>query len=367
MKFSLRKNKKIEKKVRPAYVTMTPRVDNSNILAQAKKRQKKSIKQAKVIHPAVFVNFPLKKIGIVLLIILPIVALYLFLRNTSIFDVKEVTLISDNQENFQKVLNIIEEYKGKNILFVPDQEVEGKIKDAVPAIHTVFINKTLAGKLKVEVIEDVPVYYEANNTGIYLINQSGEVMKVIAPEYILKFDETEELVKDNKLPYDSDQVRVKYLSKFPEEERNDIIWKDVPREEKEETLNLMKSEVNQKIADSVNKLSEQIKGDEFRNLIGSYIPNDQRYQVGDQLSLESLNFISIVLDFVKSKNFVVEKVVWESDYSLEVILENNPSILFSIKRGYTAQFSDLNTLIYHGQFNGARVVDVRSSNYSVIR
>lgn len=365
----LKRQKKIIKPVKkPAYVNMRPRIDNSNILAQAKKRKKTNVfNSRKEMIPESVSSLPAKKILVIIFLMILFAGSNFILRSTTIFDVKEIVVITDKQEDYSAVKNIVDQYMSQNILFVSSSEIERKIKEEFSAIHTVFVDKSLSGKLKVEVIEDIPIYYEANNTGVYLINQRGEVMEVIPPNERLQFNETEQLIRENRLPADSDQVRIKYTAQLDEAEKNEVIWKDVPKEDKESTLNQMKDELNTKINDFSNKLSEQLKEDKFKDLIGSYIPNNQVYSVGDKISLDSLNFLSIALDFFKSKNLVSTKAVWESTYSLEVFLQDNPSVLLSVKRDYAEQFSDLNTLIYHGQFSGARVVDVRSSNYSVVR
>lgn len=370
MKFSFPKRKnKVEKSAKkPAYVNMRPRIDNSNILAQAKKR-----KQATVLSNRMQVlsggnsSLPIKRILIGVVILFLIVGATFLLKSTTIFDVSQVEVITDKQGDYSAVKAIVDGYMSQNILFVSEGEIKRKIQDQFSSIHTVFVDKSLSGKLKVEVIEDVPIYYEANNTGIYLINQRGEVMEIVSPKEVLSFDETEQLLRDGLLPADSDQVRIKYLSKFEEAEVSEIIWKDVPKEDKEATLNQMKNDLNLKIDSFSSKLSTQLEEDRFKDLIGSYIPNNQVYAVGDEIPLDSLNFLSLALDFFKSKNLTSTKAVWESTYSLEVFLQDNPSVLLSVKRDHEEQFTDLNTLIYHGQFNGARVVDVRSSNYSVVR
>ncbi len=368
MKLPLFKKKKDTKFARPSYVNMKPRLDNSSILEQAKKRKQKQVIQnrTRAIAPK-FEKIPIKRIFIFFSIFVLFVTLFIFFKSTTIFNVNTVELITDKDENYAPIKSIVDSYIGKNSLFVSSAEIENSIKNKINSVHTVFVNKTLDGKLRVEVIEDAPVYYQANNTGIYLINQRGEIMEVIEPSTKLTFSETEVLVRDNKLPIDSDQVRVKYLERFAQEDQSKVIWKDVSKEEKEQVLSQMKQDLDNKVSDFTNKLSEQLKEDRYKNLIGSYIPNSEGYRVGDNISLDRLNFVSIVLDFFKSKNLVSSKVVWDSDYSLEVFLQDNPRVLLSVKRSYTLQFTDLNTLIYHGQFNGAKVIDVRSSNYSVVR
>lgn len=367
MKFNFPgKTKKQEK--RPSYISMKRRVDNSRFLEQAKKRKRQTvIKRTNDALPANIKSLPLKRIFFTGIAIIIFVCVLVFFRSTSIFNVKEVLVISDKQENYNTIKKVVDGYINKNILFLSASEIETSIKKEVPSIHTVFVDKTLSGNLSVEVIEDLPVYYLANNNGIYLINQDGEVMEVIEPSVKLEFDETEKLLLQNSLPSDSDQVRLKYLSQFEESERDSIIWKDVSKEDKDSALNKMKEELNNRIADFNNKLNDQLKESRFKDLIGSFISNSESYSVGDQLSLDSLNFVSIVLDFFKSKGMAANKASWISEYTLEVALDGNPTVTLSVKRSYTEQFEDLNTLIYHGQFNGAKFIDVRSSNYSVVR
>lgn len=367
MKFNFpSKTKKQE--MRPSYINMRRRVDNSKFLEQAKKRKRQTaLKRTNEALPVDIKSLPLKRIFFTGIAILLFAVVLIFFRTTSIFNVNEVLVISDKEENYNTIKKIVDGYINRNILFISASEIESGIKKEVPSIHTVFVDKNLSGTLSIEVIEDLPVYYLANNRGIYLINQDGEVMEVIEPSVKLVFDETENLLLKNSLPSDSDQVRLKYLSQFEESERDSIIWKDVPKEDKDSVLNKMKEELNNKIADFNNKLKEQLKESRFKDLIGSFISNSESYTVGDQLSLDTLNFVSVVLDFFKSKGMVANKASWISEYTLEVALDGNPAVILSVKRSYTDQFEDLNTLIYHGQFNGAKFIDVRSSNYSVVR
>jgi hypothetical protein len=368
MKFSFRKKKNPPTQL-PSYVRMRPRVDNSAILVQAKKRNRQQIiSSGKQIKAFEFLNnVGLKRILVIIGIVSLVVLGFLFLKNSNAFDVKEVELIVDTKQDYEQIKQIVNEYMGRNIIFVSASQIEASIKNKFNSIHTVYIDRSLNGKLKVEVIEDVPVYYQANNVGIYLINQRGEVMEIVESKGNLVLDSTEKLIQSNALPLDSDQVRIKYLDGFPEEERAKIIWKDVSAEDRQSTLNKMREELNAKINDFSNKLTEQLSSDEFRDLTGSYIPNNYKYAVGDKIDLENLRFVSLVNDFLKSKKFVPIKSVWISDYSLQIFLEGNPTIVVSTKRGSAEQFTDLSTLIYHEQFNAAKLIDVRSSNYSVIR
>lgn len=361
------KNKKEQKKL-PKYVRMRPRVDNSKVLAVAQKRSRKNGGFSKIKEELKKVNLKVYVSIIVSILIVASVALVIvFFRTTDVFNIRTINLVVDKQEGFDSINKILEQYKGRNVFAISLDELEQSIKSQVVGVDSVFIDRSLLGTLSVEVVEQVPVFFEANSSGIYLINQSGVVMEVVGPKSPLEFTETEELIRGNLLPPDSDQVRLRYLDLLSEEERGSVIWKDVPLSEKERVLDQMKGELETKISDYNAQLAEQLKEDRFRDLIGSYISNSITYNVGDKVDLENLNFISIVLDFFKSKGFVVAKSSWQSGYTLEVILESGQRILFSVKRSYTDQFEDLNTLIYHGQINGAKIIDIRSSNYSVVR
>lgn len=362
----LNKNKRNES--RPSYIKMVKRVDNSKFFSDAKKRKRQTA--LKTTTQAVSFNFDSNKLKLfffLMVSLLSLAGIVVLLRSTDVFNIKEVLVLSDDIENYDEIKQIGELYKDKNALFLSSKDIEQKIKTAVPSVHTVFIDRTLYGVLRIEAVEDLPIYYLANNNGIYLINQDGRVMEVIEPVIKLEFSETEKLLVEDRLPFDSDQVREKYLLGFSEEERSKIIWKDVSEEAKKSALGDLKNEVNLKIQEFSVKLGEQLKDERFRDLIGSYVVNSLNLNVDDQVSLENLSFLSAVLDYFKSKNLIPAKSIWISDYTLEVSLENGPKVLLSVKREFSEQFLDINTLIYYGQFNGTKVVDVRSSNYSVVR
>lgn len=289
-----------------------------------------------------------------------------FFRSTTIFNIKNIEVIVDNQKNYNVVNSIAQEYLGKNAFLVSAGSISNKIKEELSSVHTVFINKSLNGSLRIEVIEDVPIYYLVNNLGIYLINQDGEVMEVIDLDFKVELSEVEKLILDNKLPLDSDQVRIEYLESLPEEERASVDWRQIPLNVKESALNSLKDKLNSRFSEFNSKLASKLKEPIFNDMVGSFIPNNVSYKVLDRLSLPDLNFVSVIFDFFKSKNLVVERVDWLSGYTIQVLLSPGTKIFLSTKRPSAEQFVDLNTLIYHGQVNGNKTIDVRSKNYSVI-
>lgn len=91
------------------------------------------------------------------------------------FTLKEIKVITINQEKKQNILGI-NEIKKQLIFFIDEKEIEKKILKKNPFIKEVKIIKKYPNILIIEIIEDKPIALLSTNGGYFYINNQGKII-----------------------------------------------------------------------------------------------------------------------------------------------------------------------------------------------
>ncbi len=335
-------------------------------LADARKRRVRTILDK--INIGGFLGSPLFKFLIILPIIVLAVALVINFRNSSNFSIKNINIIIDDQSKVAIAQGVLDNYKGKNLFTLDRNAMVNDLKAKIPDTSQVFINKTIQGNLTVEIVRDVPTFYAVNLSGSYLLNQNSKVIAVLPNAKPINLTESDKIILNGgTIDPNSDLVRIKYLGKIDDEDaRKAVVWKDVPLDDKKKTVEDLQTDFTNNINSYFNTSQDQLKTTDFYKLVGSFYRSSTVYNIGDSFNHDELNFLAKLFDFFKTKTFPINRVVWTSDFTAQFELESKPVIIFSMKRDLGEQTTDINTLIYYGQFENQKVIDVRSSNYVII-
>jgi cell division septal protein FtsQ len=283
------------------------------------------------------------------------------------FKVKEIEIIADNVDDTSEMSKILDKYKGISVFTINSGQLYDDLKKAFPNVDEVFVHKTLNGKLNVEVVQNLAVYYVINFSGTYILDHNAKVLEVYNDNKLLINDFEQKILK-GEVNAQGDYVREVYLSKITsEEDRLKVKWDQIPQADKDKLFTEIVNDLYARINTAFQKSLDFLKVPKYANLSGYLEYLSKEYSKGDILDKGKLTFISLVADFLRNKQKVIKSTKWLSEYTLEVTLEESRQILFSLKRDLKDQFRDVETLIFHDQFSKARIIDVRSDNFSVKR
>ncbi len=308
-------------------------------------------------------RFRLTKYVLILLTLLFLILAGIYLLNRSdLLSIKKVSISGNLTIPTNDLLAKLDKFKDKKIYTITASTIKKELQDSFKEVKEVFVYKTLPDSVVVEIVEDTPKLIVVNFAGIHLLDTNS--IKIGSINYTeLKLLDSEKSIYDEKGDFNADYVQEKYLSKLSEEERFDVDWAKVSDDDKKAALEELKAEVKSKLDSYLNSASDAISQSAYKDL-----PIMYQYDFeGTNFKKTDFDFTLNVLEALKNRQLKFIKNIWISKYTLQISLDNNKTILFSIKRELTEQFKDLDSIVFYGQFNQARIVDLRSDTYSIIR
>lgn len=108
-----------------------------------------------------------------LLVIGPLCMLGWLMFFTDTFSVSAITVVDAKQNTEASIRTFSESNIGKNILFVPTEQIEQKIIQDVPQVRDVHIVRKLPGTLKIIVQEKQPAFLLVSGGSYYFVDADG--------------------------------------------------------------------------------------------------------------------------------------------------------------------------------------------------
>jgi len=285
-------------------------------------------------------------------------------RSNKYLKVTNIELLADDQDKI-KIEDYLSKYKEVSILNIQPDQLANDLKKNFSEIRQVYVEKKLNGELDIEVVREVPAYLLTNLTGTYILNYEGKVIKVLYPTG-LSLNDLEQKVLTNTLPLDDDTIKNKYLEKITDPvQKTKVDWTTVPTDQKQKILNDFINQLNAKIETYYKQVEDKIKASQYTSSISFFEDNNSQYNLGDSIDHTNIVFMGGIIDYLKEKNLPIKRLAWISDYSLKVSLESGVNLIFSTERDIQDQLKDMDTVLFYGKLSGAKVIDVRSSNYSI--
>lgn len=138
---------------------------------------------------------PWKQIFLFIFFMLILSSLVYLLFFSSVFKIKDVELSAATQINREEVSLIIDnDAIGKNIFFWDKNNVEREINNRYPLVLNLLIYKGLPNTLKVVVQETAPKIVWETNAKLYLVDETGRVIKEGDNKDLIKVTDTKNLV-----------------------------------------------------------------------------------------------------------------------------------------------------------------------------
>lgn len=297
--------------------------------------------------------------AILALISLILIAVIFFLSRNVAFNIIEVDVIAPDALK-ERSLEIVSSFIGENIISLRESTVSEKLKLEIPEVDRILLYKYLPGKISVEVIQTNPSIIEVSLKSIKYLDVNAKVKGEL--DYTefpsLTIEEEKILSGDNML--DSKLVIDKYIENKTDEEKLLIDWSTLDVKEKEKALNSVKEGIQSRIDNYFVSVKEILSQTPFFDLPIVEV-------LDSNLTLDSTEIKSIILvrDNLLSRDKSIESIVLKSEYSFEFKTLDKKTLIFSLIREIGDQVSDLDTVIFYGYYNNARIIDLRTETYSI--
>lgn len=312
------------------------------------------------------------------ILIIPIVALTTIivalsiLSKSEIFQVSDYKILTDNTENQEELVSYTKSFFETNNYFASESALQKYLNESIGNVQNVYIRKSLNQGLEIEVIFKSPEFYLINFSGTYILSPQGQVVDIFSEGIEIPYSDLEKKYLANELTPEAEEIRSIYLSRIEEvEQRDRIVWKDVPLEEKvkilQETVDSIQTKKDSYIAAQFKKIQES----KYSNLTGFRDYKDDKYELEDYFDSDRLLFMQNLNKEFQKRDLTHSNINWISEFSLSLestsISNSTKQIIFSLKRSLEDQFKDVDTLIFYNRAVEYRIIDLRSENYVLIR
>lgn len=323
-------------------------------------------------------------IFILLIIALMSVAVYV-LNQSSTFILDKITVTGNREIASTEISDKISYLQGQSLFFFSASSVEQALLRDFPLLKDVQVRKLLPSELEITVVERVPKIAYVNLSGIYLVDEEGIVAYVLRSDQVVALTAEEELILSGYGDPEATYTYERYLTGIDSiDERQQVVWEEVPREEKESALNSKRQDLITYVESKIANFRDELGASRFAGLTRvegfhteTFVVSSgagqadqvntryRMYKVGDEFDSTVFEMSQQVIDFLLDNELEIDRLRWESEFTLNVRLTLGIEILFSSTRNLNAQLVALQTIRQQGDLSGVQVVDLRSELIAV--
>ncbi|MEP7103892.1 MAG: FtsQ-type POTRA domain-containing protein [Candidatus Dojkabacteria bacterium] len=285
--------------------------------------------------------------------------IFLF-NNDKIFLVQDIQIVGIVRVDSKDILNLLDVYKGKNILKIRPGEIENLIKSKYGEVLAVYVSKDITGLIKVDIVESTPVVVVVSKDKISLLNNRAmEVGSLPAPKIELTGQESSAL--DGKLKEDDPSVK----KRFEEDQANidaGNLWSKATKEDKDRYIDMFKSEAQGKI----NAYFEQAQAVVSQSVYSDLVRLLDKTGIGEEVSETSIEFVLKIQELILKIPLNIIDIDYRAGDTFVFDTDTGKQLLFYPRRPALDQVRDLNVLISSGEYNNLSIIDFRTEKYSGI-
>jgi hypothetical protein len=294
-------------------------------------------------------------IGILLSLFFLMQALFV----SGVFDIKKFEVYGIEQLSEQDVEGNLEKFKDRNIFLQNVGEVEQSISSSSIFLQNIYVEKAFPDTLRIYVVERFPEMVLINFQGAFLVDQDNVVVKVLSKTggYDIKPEQIAVILGYGDI--NSKLVNDRILADVPEDERAEYDLNSVSIEERQNLLNVEKTEIEVTINELFDQNSKGVSTTEFANLSRFYMYSDKNYEVGQKISPQLKNVTREIISYFRSKeDLIPSTILWEDDFSIVVETENQKRFLFTERRDIVEQTQDLELALEHLALRGEDYTEI---------
>jgi cell division septal protein FtsQ len=317
--------------------------------------------------------FKYKKIFFGILLFLIIILLsYVFLsfiRNESFF-LRNITIIGNKSLSKEELISELNSYSNQHLFFIRSNNIKAQLYNSFSTIQDVKIIKSWPNNIIITITERDPKLVYVNIQGAYVVDQEGKILEIFANDTIAFQNENINIIRGLGNP-NADYVKERYYIDNPiteESESEDNSWDTIPLKDKINTLNTIKKELTEKVEQLLSDYSAILSTTNYANLPRLYAYDNNSYKLFDTIDF---NYISSTIEiysfFSQSQEFIINKGVLESKYSILIEFTNGKKVIFGTKRQLSKQLDDFQIIIAKLDSEGINYsrIDLSSEKISV--
>ncbi len=313
-------------------------------------------------------RFLLGRYVVATLVIIAVVLLgYYMAVHTNVLLIKKVNLVNSDQISSERIALLekaASQFLNQNLFKVSAAEFEEKIKSEVADIKEVYVIKYFPDKIEFEVQFRIPTLAVATYSNMLILDENNEII-INDNSDKLVITEFERNVLDNKVDLNSNSLREAYAAKLTtEEEKQQLIWAEVPEETKRSLIEELKNQINAKVSTFQSTILS--KANEVYNVPLILINQDIEISQVDTRLEEKIIFSKEILKGLASVGqYNVVKFVWKDNFNLQVLLDNSATLIFINNREISDQLEDYEALVWNSKIESGRTYDLRIPTISV--
>ncbi|KXK27056.1 MAG: Cell division protein FtsQ [candidate division WS6 bacterium OLB20] len=315
--------------------------------------------------------------------VIVLLALVSSLLTSDTFRIKQIAFIGNSTLSDSELSARFEPFMQQNIFLTRTDTIETALINSDLYFEEVSVQKFLPDRLQVMLRERQPNTTLINFNGVYLVDDDGTVIEIIAEGKVNLSQSDIDIIKGLGNP-NADYVkqRMRLDLNQPRESEDDPVDQDspegdtqdsfdftgIPLSRKIATLEQIRSELLAKASEIHSNFARQASQSLYAGLPRVYVYSNDPYVQNDKVDLARLELTHEARVFFAGLNdYIIERVTWESPYIVSLAFTNGKTVTMGTQRDYREQLEDFAVISEQLRIRGEEYaeMDLSSSKVSV--
>lgn len=288
-----------------------------------------------------------------------------FLHSQEAFILKDIVISGNDKISTLEIVSELQHLKGQSLFSFNAASIEQQLKEKFSYARDVEVRKVLPGTIEVEIVERFPVQARVTQSGAYLVDEDRVVVEVLYEDKVTDLTPEDRLILTGYGDANSKFIQDRYQNKIedlPDEEQ--IKWEVLSDQRKQNELNEYRSELENTVEARLSKNKEALNGLNLQlAVVEDFSANT--YAVGTKVESGKFSVSNFVFQNLAQKNYVVQRLIWRTNFALYVNLEGGLQLIFSVTKDPGRQILEFETVKARGDLRGVNIVDLRSNLIAV--
>lgn len=331
---------------------------------EARRRQKQITQQQRRARVTAFLAHYLKRV-VILVVIMVLVAMLgagaLAVHSSQSYIVQNFEISGNQRITVEQVQEVVNPWQGASMLTFSKRQLEQAIVEKFKYLKSVNVKKVLPGTVQIILRERNPSVVVINLAGVYLVDDDGIIVGVVTSYQVEGLTFQQSQIVSGYGDVDSDLVRESYLSQITDEtERNKVDWSKVERDIKLQAMEDLRNLLTARLESQIEQGKTKFEESEFKTMPVVYSYENNSYIEGEAVPIDKINYPLTIVEFAnRQKDIEVDRMLWQSAYTLMVQLKNNKRFIFSSVDDINWQLGKWNALIINGVVSKHAQFDLR--------
>ncbi len=349
-----------------------PRRKNKNVspVAASVRKQRTSQERRRRFLGVVIWLRKKAKLGLIIagaiVLLIAIVGVVSVAHTAEVYKLEEIVVLGNSQITDLEIISALQHYIGTSLWLTPTTQVETELREIFPFLRAVYVRKLLPGKLEVRIVERFPVMAYVNLSGAYLVDEDNVVISQLGASEAVGLNDDELLVVSGYGDVNAAYVYEKYRAGIEsEEERDKVVWEEVPEAEKKQALESLRQEllIRVKVSLEFNSTLVAQSGVVDLPLVLGY--DADVWDPGQKLRGERYLVSKGIIDYMAAEALSLVKLEWQTDFTVVATLAEGVQIFFTSTKPIEGQLWLLDTVRQQAELIGVTSIDVRGELVAV--